>query len=89
MNLIVDVFDAKRGRYSYFDAIQFDVAGDESCRKKLWGSPSLTARNAKFFPQLVVDDLHVLPQELDSFAEECQMVVDESTAIAIEVYKDA
>ncbi len=75
MFLIVDLFDAKRGKYTYLDAIPYDVAGD-------------VARNAKYFPQLNVEDLHVMPQELDKFADECQMVNDESTAIAVEVYQD-
>jgi hypothetical protein len=88
MFLIVDLFDAKRGKYTYLDAIRYDVAGDESCRKKLWGSQSLIARNAKYFPQLNVKDLHVMPRELDKFADECQMVNEESTAIAAEVYQD-
>lgn len=88
MFLIVDLFDAKRGKYTYLDAIPYDVAGDQYCRKKLWGSQSLIARNAKYFPQLNVEDLHVMPQELDKFADECQMVNDESTAIAVEVYQD-
>lgn len=88
MILIVDLFDATKGRYSYLDALRYDVVGDESCRKTLWGSQALTARRAKFFPQLSCDDLHVGPQELDTFADECQMVNDESAAIAVEVYQD-
>ena len=35
-----------------------------------------------------MEDLHVMPQELDKFADECQMVNDESTAIAVEVFQD-
>ena len=88
MILIVDLFDPIVGKYSYLDAIPNDVAGEEACRKTLWGSESLTNRNAKFFPQLVNDDLHVYPEELDAFAEECQMVNEEAATIAAEVYHD-
>jgi len=88
MILVVDLFDPKRGRYSYLDAIQNDVTGDEACRKTLWGSQSLTSRRAKYFPQLVSNDLHVYPHELDSFAEECQMINDVAATIALEVYQD-
>ena len=88
MILVVDLFDPMAGRYSYLDAIQNDVAGDESCRKTLWGSQSLTDRHAKYFPQLVADDLHVYPCDLDAFAEECQMVNEEAATIALEIYKD-
>ena len=61
------------------------LPGDEACQKTLWGSQSLTNRNAKYFPQLANDDLHVFPEELDSFAEECQMVNEEAANIAVEV----
>jgi hypothetical protein len=53
------------------------------------GITTSIVRKAKFFPLLNVDDLHDMPQELDEFAEECQLVNDESKAIAVEVYQDA
>lgn len=51
MTLIVDLFDPIDN--SYLNAIENDAAGVESSRTKIWGSQSLVARGATFFPLTV------------------------------------
>ena len=86
MTLIVDLFDATEGPYSYLNAIENDAAGFESYRKKLWGSQSLVSRGATFFPQLADGDLWVFPNDLDAFRAECSMVHDAAHDIASELW---
>ena len=86
MTLVVDLFDAAEGPYSYLNAIENDAAGFESYRKDLWGSQSLISRGAKFFPQLVDGDLWVFPDDLNAFRNECAMVHDAAVYIADELW---
>ncbi|MEV6204172.1 hypothetical protein AB0M64_29975 [Streptomyces sp. NPDC051771] len=51
-----------------------DLAGFESTRAELWGSPGMRALGARFFPRLDGDDLHVEPEEVEDFLAECETV---------------
>ena len=86
MTLVVDLFDAAKGPYSYLNAVECDAAGFESFRIGLWGSQSLISRGAKFFPQLANGDLWVFPDDLDAFHAECFMVHDAAPRIADELW---
>ncbi|MFE7647219.1 hypothetical protein [Streptomyces phaeoluteigriseus] len=63
-----------------------DLAGPESWRTKVWGSPSIRRIGARFLPALVdVDDGEVVaPARIPAFLDEIALVRAESTRLATE-----
>ncbi|MFB7937178.1 hypothetical protein ACWENA_35580 [Streptomyces sp. NPDC004779] len=59
-----------------------DLAGFESTRVRLWGSPGMRALGARFFPRLDGYDLDVRPEEVEDFLAECEAVRPHLTALA-------
>jgi len=50
------------------------LAGFESWRHSVWGSPQVKALGAEFFPRLAEDDLYVEPEQVDAFLHECDLL---------------
>ncbi|WP_037909160.1 hypothetical protein [Actinacidiphila yeochonensis] len=75
MSLLVHtvVLDAD-GRRDFLEdpAYGGTLAGFESTRTRLWGSPAIRALGSRFFPRLDGDDLYVEHDELDGFLAECE-----------------
>ncbi|MDT0268768.1 hypothetical protein RM844_20995 [Streptomyces sp. DSM 44915] len=51
-----------------------DLAGPESWRTTVWGSPTVHALGARFFPQLAHGDLIVPPDQVPDFLRECALL---------------
>ena len=52
-----------------------EAAGFESWRIQVWGSAAVRALGATIFPQLAVQDLHVMPgRQLNDFRRECRLL---------------
>ncbi|MGW6529220.1 hypothetical protein [Streptomyces venezuelae] len=50
------------------------MAGFEGTRSKLWGSETVRALGARFFPRLDGGNLQVEPGEIDDFLAECEAI---------------
>ncbi|MEU4689101.1 hypothetical protein [Actinoplanes sp. NPDC023714] len=59
-----------------------DLAGFESCRTGLWGSPAVRSLGAVFLPRLAHGDLWVANEDVAAFAAECDLVRAHSAALA-------
>ncbi|MFG2621295.1 hypothetical protein ACGFXC_27135 [Streptomyces sp. NPDC048507] len=85
MSLSVDVFTAdENGGVRFLDvpAGSSDLAGFESWRTEVWGSPAVRALGARFFPQLAGGDLRVAPHDVREFLAEALLLRDHLDAIA-------
>lgn len=52
-----------------------ELAGFENWRTEVWGSAVVRALGAAIFPQLAVQNLHVMPgRQLNDFRRECQLL---------------
>jgi hypothetical protein len=59
-----------------------DLAGFERTRTTLWGSAAVRALGAALLPLLADGDLWVAAEEVEAFAAECALLLDERAAIA-------
>ncbi|MFC5753110.1 hypothetical protein [Actinomadura rugatobispora] len=57
------------------------LAGFESTRTDLWGSETVRSLGARFLPTLDGADLYVMPEDVDGFLAECEMVRENIPAI--------
>lgn len=77
MSLRVDVFvtgaDDKMQVLDVPDGCS-DLAGFESWRTTVWGSPAVRSLGATFFPQLAQGDLYVAADEVPGFVAECALL---------------
>ena len=61
-----------------------DLAGHESTRKSLSGSPSVIRLGARLLPQLASGDLHLEPpDQLDVLRADCQLILDHLAQVAM------
>ncbi|MFG2692984.1 hypothetical protein [Kitasatospora sp. NPDC048407] len=77
MTLLVHTFlPAADGEREFLEdpAYGQTLAGFESTRTRLWGSEAIRALGARFFPRLDGHDLYVVPEEIDDFLAECDLV---------------
>ncbi|WP_030021468.1 hypothetical protein [Streptomyces monomycini] len=85
MSLSVDVFmvgaDGKRDVLDVPPGAS-DLAGFESWRRTVWGSPAVRSLGARFLPRLLDDDCRVQPQEVAEFTEECLLLRDHLETVA-------
>jgi hypothetical protein len=51
-----------------------DLAGPESWRTTVWGSPAVRALGARFFPVLDGNNVTVDPEDVPAFLEECALL---------------
>ncbi|MFG1889795.1 hypothetical protein ACGFIR_18245 [Micromonospora sp. NPDC049051] len=59
-----------------------DLAGFESWRTEVWGSPAVNSLGARYFPTLATGDLVVAPDEVPDFLDECELIRANLHAIA-------
>jgi hypothetical protein len=59
-----------------------ELAGFEAFRVAVWGSNSVRALGAEFFPSLASGDLEVPPERVAAFLEECGLLRANLDAIA-------
>ncbi|MGW1651128.1 hypothetical protein [Streptomyces atratus] len=59
-----------------------DMAGTEVCRTTLWGSEAARALGARFLPELATGKLHVEPEDVDDFLEECELLHRNAATLA-------
>ena len=59
-----------------------DLAGFETTRTKLWGSPVVRSLGVSLLPRLADGDLWVSNDQVEAFAAECALVLANRTAIA-------
>ncbi|MCX5343443.1 hypothetical protein [Streptomyces atratus] len=59
-----------------------NMAGTEVCRTTLWGSKAARALGARFFPELATGNLHVEPEDIDDFLEECELLHRNAATLA-------
>ncbi len=85
MSLLVDVFTADESGESRFLDIpdgSSALAGFESWRTTVWGSETVHALGARFFPQLAGDDLRVAPEDVPEFIKEVLLLQNNIESIA-------
>ncbi|XVQ09869.1 hypothetical protein ACQP1W_46375 [Spirillospora sp. CA-255316] len=72
------------GEMSLLDADEpgSDLAGFESTRGDLWGSEIVRSLGTRFLPTLDGGDLYVMPEDVDEFLAECELVRANVAAIA-------
>lgn len=51
-----------------------ELAGFESFRVSVWGSESVLALGARFFPALAFEDLVIPPDDVTTFLKECSVL---------------
>lgn len=72
--------------YKYF-VLEDNAAGFERYRYFLWGSKAMASRDMNFFPQLREHlELEIEPHNLEEFQCECRRVMEQSDAIAAELW---
>ncbi|WP_369383128.1 hypothetical protein [Streptomyces sp. cg36] len=77
MSLSVHVFvEAADGSRDFLDAPEgvSETAGFERWRTSVWGSPVVRSLGARFLPRLAETDLHVGPDEVTAFLDECVLL---------------
>ncbi|MEV5596736.1 hypothetical protein [Streptomyces sp. NPDC052496] len=77
MSLSVDVFVIRAdGGRDWLDVPPgtSDLAGFESWRRTVWGSPVVRSLGARFLPRPADSDCDVQPHEVGEFAEECLLL---------------
>ncbi|MFD8597534.1 hypothetical protein ACFV1L_21280 [Kitasatospora sp. NPDC059646] len=85
MSLLVDVFTAdESGESRFLDVPEgsSDLAGFESWRTTVWGSETVRALGARFFPQLAGSDLRVAPENVPEFIDEVLLLQNNIESIA-------
>ncbi|MFD9569055.1 hypothetical protein ACFWBI_04340 [Streptomyces sp. NPDC059982] len=85
MSLSVDVFTAdENGGARFLDVPDgsSDLAGFESWRTEVWGSQTVRALGARFFPLLAGGDLRVAPHDVREFLAEALLVRGHVDSIA-------
>ncbi|MFK8845659.1 hypothetical protein [Streptomyces sp. Ac-502] len=84
MSLSADVFMVGAdGKWDVLDVPPgvSDLAGFESWRRTVWGSPAVRSLGARFLPRLL-DDCRVQPREVGEFTEECLLLRDHLGTVA-------
>lgn len=77
MTLLVNVFTLdKAGKTEVLDSSPdgSDLGGHEAMRTLLWGSSSIRSIGARYLPELASGDLWVMPDRIESFLMECDLV---------------
>src|SRR5262245_331034 len=65
-----------------------DLAGVEAWRTQVWGSSAAIRRGARFLPKLADSDLYIEHDQLDAFAAECHLLLQDSVGFAAELNSD-